>query len=74
VLCRERLAARLTKLEVQVAQQTERADAAEQQLAGVQQEAEEELQRLRLEAAQQLAAARQVASAAREQTEAVSAR
>lgn len=74
MLCRERLAARLTKMELQVAQQTERADAAEQQLAGVQQEAEEELQRLRLEAAQQLAVARQVASAAREQTEAVSAR
>lgn len=73
-ICRERLSGRIAKLETQLASAAERAEAAEQQLAAVQQEANEELRQLQQEAEAQLAEARHAAAVAREQTEQQSAR
>jgi len=74
VLCREKLGGRIAKLESQLAQQAERAELAERQLAEGQRDAEEEVRRVRQEAVQQLAAAREAAATARQQTEQQSAR
>lgn len=73
-LCRERLGARIGKLEGQLVAASERAEHAEHELAAVHKEGQEELRRVRQEAAQALAAAAQQAAQAREQTEQQSAR
>ncbi len=72
--CRERLTARVAKLEAQLAQQAERAERAEAAAAAAQEEAEEEVRSVRRDAAAQLAEARQLAAVAREQSEAATAR
>lgn len=74
VACREKLNGRIAKLEAQLAQQTERADLAERQLAAANEQADAELRRARLEAERQLAAAHQAAAQARAATEQQSAR
>lgn len=71
---RERLSARVGKLEGQLAAAQERASVAERALAAVREESEEELARVRREAAVALAEARQEAASARQQTEQQSAR
>lgn len=70
----EKLAGRVSKLEGQLAQQTERADVAERALEAVQEEQEEQLAALQQSAEQRLAAAQAAAAQAREQTEAQTAR